>query len=189
MVSMHLFGPPLFYGPCRRARRGVDRGPAGLGGSSWDRSPGARRYTRCPHGRAWRPRGPHTACGPSPRASHGTSASRARSRGCTSWAGVRREVLIVPATVIRSAREIGKLSNRRSLVAREPAWLIGTTIHLSLPEVRAGRKARASGLAGWSLGRAAAAPPPTAMRAGTIPTPHRASWAGPTASGQSGRAA
>src|SRR6056297_796682 len=95
---MHFFGPPLFYGPFRRARQGVVPGRGGPGGSSWDRSPKGWRCTRCPRGRAWRPRWPHTACGPSPRAIRGTSASRARSQGCTSWSGVRGEVVVVLAT-------------------------------------------------------------------------------------------
>src|SRR6056297_4284178 len=95
---MHFFGPPLFYGPFRRARQGVVPGRGGPGGSSWDRSPKGWRCTRCPRGRAWRPRWPHTACGPSPRAISGTSASRARAQGCTSWSGVRGEVVVVLAT-------------------------------------------------------------------------------------------
>src|SRR3954447_18324250 len=102
MASRHRLRPPLFYGPADQARPGGDPGPVALGGWSWDRSPGPWRRTRSPPARAWRPRWPHTACGPSPRASHGTSAWSARSLGCTSWAGVRCEVLIVLTVVIPS---------------------------------------------------------------------------------------
>src|SRR3954454_25170724 len=125
MEPMHGFGPPLFYGPAPQARRGVDPGRAGPGGWSWDRSPGGWRCTRCPHARAWRPRWRHIACGPSPRASRGTSASSARSRGCTSWLGGRGEVFDRPGygyTTQKANREVIELAvlNGNRTTGREP---------------------------------------------------------------------